>query len=122
MAGKDMQDFRNLQVWQKAHELVLVVYDLTQDFPKEELFGLRHSLRRTCVDIPAYIAEGSGKASDSEFSRCIGSALGLANRLEYFVLLAFDLKLLSEPSNTKLSQSIVELKKRLNAFNRSLRT
>lgn len=117
-----MQDFRNLQVWQKAHELVLMVYDLTQDFPKEELFGLRHSLRRTWVDIPAYIAEGSGKASDAEFSRCVGSALALANRLEYFVLLAFDLKLLNEPSNTKLSQYIIELKKRLNAFNRSLRT
>jgi four helix bundle protein len=74
------------------------------------------------VDIPAYIAEGSGKSSDAEFSRCVGSALGLANRLEYFVLLAFDLKLLGESSNAELGQAIIELKKRLNAFNRTLRS
>lgn len=117
-----MQDFRNLQVWQKAHELTLMVYDLTQNFPREELFGLRNSIRKTCVDIPAYIAEGAGKASDAEFSRCVGAALGLANRLEYFVLLAFDLKLLSEADNAALAQAIVEVKKRLNAFNRTLRS
>ena len=106
-----MQDFRNLKVWQQAHELTLLVYELTQNFPKEELFGLRNSLRRTCVDIPAYIAEGSGKSSDNEFSRCIGSALDLSNRLEYFVLLAFDLGMFSENENLRLNESIIDLKK-----------
>ena len=111
-----MQDFRNLQVWQKAHELALLIYELTQDFPKDELFGLRNSLRRTCVDIPAYIAEGSGKSSDAEFSRCIGSALGLSNRLEYFVLLSHDLKMFSDEESVRLNTAIIELKKKLNAF------
>lgn len=116
-----MQDFRKLLVWQKAHELTLMVYEYTRDFPKEELFGLRHSLRKTSVDIPAYIAEAAGKSSDAEFSRCIGSAVGLATRLEYYVLLAFDLKLLNDSKTTTLGETIVEVKKRLNAFNHALR-
>jgi len=57
-----MQNFRNLKVWQKAHDLALLVYRLTADFPREETFGLRHSLRKTAVDIPALIAEGQQKA------------------------------------------------------------
>lgn len=116
-----MQDFRNLHVWQKAHELTLLVYRLTQNFPKDEMFGLRNSLRRTCVDIPASVAEGSGKTSDSEFSRCIGIALGLSNRLEYFVLLSYDLKMFSDNENSILNNTIVEMKKMLNVFNQRLR-
>jgi len=54
-----MQDFHNLLVWQKAHQLALLTYKLTADFPRDEMFGLRTSLRRVSVDIPAYIAEGS---------------------------------------------------------------
>ncbi|HQU93424.1 MAG TPA: four helix bundle protein [Pyrinomonadaceae bacterium] len=53
-----MQDFRKLLVWQKAHDLALFTYRITADFPKEELFGLRNTLRKTGVDIPALVAEG----------------------------------------------------------------
>ena len=79
-----MQNFRNLLVWQKAHELALFTYRITADFPKDEVFGLRNSLRKIAVDIPAYIAEGCGKANDAEFSRSMSAALGFANRLEYY--------------------------------------
>lgn len=116
-----MQDFRNLKVWQKAHELTLLIYKLTLDFPRDELFGLRNSLRKTCIDIPAYIAEGCGKASDSEFSKCIGSALGFTNRLEYYALVAFDLNMFSEQEYQTVDSEVIELKKMLNGFNRRLR-
>jgi len=56
-----MQDFKNLKVWQKAHELALFTYTITADFPKEEMFGLRNTLRKTSVDIPACIAEGCAR-------------------------------------------------------------
>ena len=69
-----MQDFRNLKVWQKAHQLALETYRLTADFPREETFGLRHSIRKIAVDIPAYIAEEAGKASDPEFAAAVGFA------------------------------------------------
>lgn len=116
-----MQDFRNLQVWQRAHKLTLLVYKLTQDFPRDELFGLRTSMRKTSVDIPAYIAEGSGKASDSEFSRSIGNAVGCASRLEYYTLLAHDLEMLNKPNQEAVESEITEVKKMLNGFKRRLR-
>lgn len=116
-----MQDFRNLKVWQKAHHLTLLIYKLTADFPRDEVFGLRNSLRKTCVDIPAFIAEGSGKSNDADFARSLGGALALACRLEYYVLVAFDLKHFSQESHEFVYCEIVELKKMINGFNRSLR-
>jgi four helix bundle protein len=108
---KPMQNFRNLKVWQKAHELALLVYRLTADFPREETFGLRHSLRRTAVDIPAFIAEGAGKTLDQEFAASIRSALGLSTRLEYYALIALDLELLNSTPHDELNGAIVEVQK-----------
>ena len=76
-------------------KLTLVVYEITADFPKEELFGLRTQLRRTVVDVAAFIAEGCGKPRQEDFATCVGSAVGYANRLEYYALVAVDMKLLS---------------------------
>ncbi|MFN6962279.1 MAG: four helix bundle protein [Pyrinomonadaceae bacterium] len=115
-----MQDFRNLTVWRRAHELALLIYRVTTNFPRDELFGLRNSLRKTSVDIPALIAEGCGKPSDAEFSRSIGAALALANRLEYYALMAHDLKFIGPDQHAHVSEEIVEVKKMLNGFNRRL--
>lgn len=115
-----MQDFRNLKVWQKAHELALLAYKLTAEFPREEVFGLRHSIRKTAVDIPAYIAEGAGKASDAEFAISINIALSLAMRLEYFALVAHDLELLDADPYDSFARSIIEVKKMLGGFKRNL--
>jgi four helix bundle protein len=116
-----MQNFRNVQVWQKAHELVLHIYELTADFPREELFGLRTQLRKTAVDVAGYIAEGSGKSNDDEFAKCIAISLGIASRLEYFALVAFDLKLLPDTVYEPLNERIVEVSKMLGAFLQTLR-
>lgn len=116
-----MQDFRNLKVWQKAHELTLLIYKLTIDFPREELFGLRNSLRKTCVDIPAFIAEGCGKPTDAEFAKSLYVALGFANRLEYYALLAYELAMFSEGDYKSVNNEILEVKKMLHGFNQRLR-
>ena len=115
-----MQVFRNLKVWQKAHELALLCYRLTSDFPRDEVFGLRNSIRKTCIDIPAYIAEGCGKANDVDFSRAMTAALGFANRLEYYVLMARDLEFLNPPNHDRLNIELIEVKKMINGFNRRL--
>ena len=108
-----MQDFRNLQVWQKAHHLTLLVYRLTADFPRDELFGLRTQLRKTAIEIPAYIAEGSGKPNDHEFSRSVSIALANASRLEYYAVVANDLEMLGNENYSELAEKIVEVKKML---------
>ena len=71
-----VQSYRQLVVWQKAMELVKLVYDLTRKFPKEELFGLTLQIRKAVVSVPSNIAEGQGRRSTSEFTRHLSIAYG----------------------------------------------
>ena len=64
-----MQDFRNLQVWQRGHELVLAVYPISNKFPADERFGITSQIRRAAVSIPTNIAEGCGREGDKELAR-----------------------------------------------------
>jgi len=64
-----MQDFKNVKVWAKGHELVLAVYKAARNFPREELFALTSQLRRAAASIPANIAEGCGRGGDAELAR-----------------------------------------------------
>jgi 23S rRNA-intervening sequence protein len=68
--------FRELVVWQKAHEFVLAVYRLTESFPDREKFGLSHQMRRAAVSVAANIAEGFGKRSHAEKARFLNIAEG----------------------------------------------
>ena len=71
-----MKDFRDLIVWSKSHELTLEVYKLTENFPKEEMFGLKSQIRRASASIPANIAEGCGRGSFQDNRRFIRIARG----------------------------------------------
>lgn len=86
-----MRDFRQLKVWEKAHAVTLISYQITKDFPKYEIFGLAAQIRRCSVSIPANIAEGCGRLGNTELHRFLQIACGSANELEYHVLLAKDL-------------------------------
>ena len=70
------RSFRDLMVWQKAHEFVLAVYRLTDSFPDREKFGISHQMRRAAVSIPANIAEGFGKRSPADKARFLNIAEG----------------------------------------------
>ena len=61
-----MKDFKDLKVWEKAHQMTLTVYKATQRFPKDELYGLTSQIRRSCASIPANIAEGCGRSGEAE--------------------------------------------------------
>ena len=71
-----MADFRQLKVWQKAHEITLDVYRITQTFPKAETYGLVSQMRRAAISIGCNIAEGRGRDGDAEFGRFVQIALG----------------------------------------------
>lgn len=116
-----MQDFKNLRVWQRAHELALLTYRLTVNFPRDEMFGLRNTLRRTSVDVAAYIAEGCAKPSDAEFDKSLSTSLAFANRLEYYALLSRDLSFLESSSHADYEDAITEVKKRINKFRSTLK-
>src|SRR4051812_5453767 len=105
-----MQNYKDLKVWQKAHIFTLKVYEVTKSFPKDELYNLTNQLRRASSSVPANIAEGCGKNSNSEFAHFLNIALGSSNEGEYFLLLSKDLKYLSEEKYLELNDNINEIK------------
>jgi four helix bundle protein len=111
-----MQNFRDLKVWHKAHAMTLETYTLTENFPATERYGLTGQMRRAAASVPANIAEGCVRSSDADFARFLYVALGSANELEYFALLARDLKLLPEPGYEKIVADIQEVKRMLTAL------
>ena len=93
--------FRKLLVWQRAHNLVLLTYGFTEEFPKREMFGLSSQLQRAAVSIPAYIAEGYAAGGNSQFGRYLRIAQGSLAEVEYYLILARDLCYLPEASYIK---------------------
>ena len=71
-----MEAFKNLIVWQKAMELVRVVYQLSKSFPSDERYALTDQLRRAVVSIPSNIAEGNGRASNKDYAHFLAIARG----------------------------------------------
>ena len=116
-----MQDFRNLDVWQKAHSLALDVYRSTKDFPIQEQFGLKSQVRRAGSAIPANLAEGCGRGSDADFARFVQNALGSASELDYHLLLCHDLGYLSEETYQNLYKQTTRTMRMLNGLLNKLR-
>jgi four helix bundle protein len=85
------QRFEDLIVWQKAHRLVLSVYDLSGKFPGPERYGLTSQLRRSMVSVPANIAEGFKKRGRADKVRYMNIAQGSLEESRYYLILAQDL-------------------------------
>ncbi|MCZ6612403.1 MAG: four helix bundle protein [Planctomycetota bacterium] len=77
-----MQDFRNLEVWQRAYALALDVYRASRHFPREEIYSLTSQVRRCSISIPSNIAAGCGRQTDADFKRFLHIAMGSAAELE----------------------------------------
>lgn len=91
-----IKTFRELQVWQKSHELVLVVYQQTKQFPREELFGLVSQMRRAVASVPANIVEGFRRSSLKDSLHFYTIADASWEEFKYHLLLAHDLKYISQ--------------------------
>jgi four helix bundle protein len=86
-----IQHFRQLDVWQEAHKLVLMVYEVTKAFPHDERFGLVSQMRRAAVSIPANIAEGFKRHGIRDKIRFYNTSEGSLEELKYFFILTEDL-------------------------------
>jgi len=116
-----MKDFRSLQVWEKAHNFALDIYKITLSFPKEELYGLTSQIRRSSTSIPTNIAEGCGRNGDSELARFMTISMGSASEVEYQLLLAHDLGYLSQEVYIELHEKVIEVKRMLAGFIKTLK-
>jgi len=85
-------DYKDLDAWKESMKLVQLVYELTQDFPNEEKFGLVSQLRRASVSIPSNIAEGQSRNSNKDYKRFVEIALGSSLELETQLIIASRLK------------------------------
>jgi four helix bundle protein len=102
--------------------MTLEIYKVTGTFPREELFGLTSQMRRASASVPANIAEGCGRNSESDFARFLTIAMGSASELEYHLLLSHDLSLLDDAEYMRLSTDIGEVKRMLTVFIQKLKT
>ena len=119
---KPARTFRDLVVWQHAHQFVLEVYKYTKGFPKEELFGITSQLRRAAVSVPSNIAEGQGRKSTGEFLRHLSIAYGSLMEVETQILIAARLAYLDAGQVDKLIERTSEVGRLLNGLMRSLTT
>ena len=108
-----MQDFKELKVWRKSHELTLAVYRVTRGFPMEEVFVLKSQIRRSASSVAANIAEGCGRGNAAELGRYLRMASGSVSELEYHLLLSHDLRLLSDRDWQTLSNQAVDVRRML---------
>ena len=115
-----MKDFRNLQVWEKAHLLVLELYRTTRTFPREEIYGVVSQIRRCSASVAANIAEGCGRKGNGEFHHFLQVAAGSGSELDYHLLLARNLGYIDDAAYRRLSPRVVEVRRMLSALLRKV--
>jgi len=109
-----MKTYQDLTVWQKSIELVIAVYKLTDNFPKEEIFGLTSQIRRATVSIPSNIAEGKMRGGDVEFKRFLLIAFASGAELETQLFISKKLPKTDKLDYNKVDSSLEEVMKMLN--------
>ncbi len=112
----NMVTHKDLKVWQKAIQLVTLIYNCTKFFPKEEMFGLVSQIRRASVSIPSNIAEGYGRMSNKELTHFLFISLGSASELETQLIIAKKLDFIAEQDFKQLYELNEEIIKMLSAL------
>ncbi len=116
-----MRDFKKYDIWILSHQFTLKVYDLTNNFPQKETYGITSQIRRASVSIPTNISEGCGRDSDSEFNRFLTIALGSASEVEYLLILSKDLSFISEENFKQLATEINTIKRKIYTLKQKLK-
>lgn len=113
--------FRKLLVYNKAYNMVLNIYAMTKDFPKEEIYGITYQLRRSSTSISANIAEGYSKGYLKEYIKYIGNAIGSYNELDVFIDFSRDLKYMDEDEFCAINKDREEISMMFSGLGRSLK-
>lgn len=115
-----MNYFKELKVWQKAIELVTETYAKTQDFPKEEIYGITSQIRRCAISIPSNIAEGCGRKTDKDFSNFLSISLGSAFELETQLIICKNLEFVTNEDFNYLESEIQHIQNMIIKLQNSL--
>ncbi|MGE5173724.1 MAG: four helix bundle protein [Betaproteobacteria bacterium] len=109
--------FEDLIVWQKAHQFVLSVYRMSEDFPKNEIYGLTSQLRRAAISIPANIAECFKKRTKADKAKFMNIAQGSIEECRYYAIVTRDLKF---AVSIEILNQLEEVSKLLDAYTSSI--
>lgn len=105
-------------MWQRAHELVLTIYSLTSEFPKEEIYGLTSQFRKAAISIAANIAEGYKKRGKQDKLRFLNIAKGSLEECRYYLILSKDL---NYGFSEKISTQLKEVSKMLSGYSLAIK-
>ena len=111
-----MGNYKELIVWQKSVHLVTEIYQLTEVFPKHELYGLTSQIGRSSISVPSNIAEGHSRRSSVDYLQFLRIARGSLSELETQLIISQNLKYINEDKFNSFEKEIIELAKMLNAL------
>jgi four helix bundle protein len=115
-----LKTYKELNVWQKAYEFCIEVFQLTITFPKEEIYGLISQIRRAAVSVPSNIAEGYGRKTTRGYIQSLYIAYGSNCELETQILLSTDLGYIKADKAENLQESIGDIERMLKGLIKSL--
>lgn len=116
---KKIESFTDLDAWQECHNLVLLIYDATKQFPKEEMFGIVVQLRRAVVSITSNIAEGFSRNSYREKLQFYSIALGSVTEVQNQIIIARDVHYISPQKFDVIIGQTIKVHKILNGLIKS---
>ena len=116
-----MATFKDLIVWQKSHQFVLKIYEITKIFPKEEIFGITSQIRRAAYSIPSNIVEGRTKSTIAHRLSFVSHSIGSLEEVKYFLLLSKDLNYITIETYLKLVPFLEEVGKLLNGYEKFIK-
>ena len=106
-----VQNYSQLIAWQKAMEMVTMIYRVTKQFPKEEMYGLTSQIRRAAVSIPSNIAEGQARTSTKEFLQFLAVAQGSRAEVETQIQIALRLDYMTNNRAQEILTLLSEIRK-----------
>lgn len=117
--NKKIKTFTDLYAWQEAHKLVLMIYKITKEFPREELFALTDQMKRAAVSITSNIAEGFSRQSFKEKNQFYSTSQGSNTEIQNQLLITRDINYISKEKFREIAEQSVKVHKLLNGLIKS---
>lgn len=109
-----MKSYKDLTVWQKSVDLSVIIYKITESFPRSDVYGLTSQIRRCGVSIPSNIAEGQRRGHRAEYVQFLRIAFGSGAELETQIIIAFKIGYLDQKKFNQINELLQEIMKMLN--------
>ncbi len=120
MNNVKINSYKDLVVWQRSIEMVVAIYELTEQFPKEEIYGLTSQMRRSAVSVPSNIAEGRFRGTRNDYLHFLRMSYGSGAELETQLEISRRLKKTRILDYAKVDGLLTEVMKMLNAIIKKL--